>query len=244
MNRFKRKLFTLIELLVVIAIIAILASMLLPALNKARQKARTITCLANVKQLGIAVMLYFDDYDDYTPAVYTNKYGGDRWCVRFHYQDKYISAKNSFFCPSEPLSKWPSTYETDHIAYGLPKDITGYCAEGRNSEKPSIKTTRLSTVGKNRQTIILGESTVSGKPGVAQPASLFFDTSNTPAFVTSPTAAYYPVDDSRHEASSNFAFLDGHAATLKTAHIKNNRLTYYRPIQTGSVTAGFGLKND
>lgn len=103
-----KKSFTLIELLVVIAIIAILAGMLLPALNKAREKSRQIKCTSNFKQTTLGMLLYISDNDDYFPS-YTASEAGKTlaWTGRLARAGYYKSAA-SLFCPSIRNDRnWP-----------------------------------------------------------------------------------------------------------------------------------------
>jgi prepilin-type N-terminal cleavage/methylation domain-containing protein/prepilin-type processing-associated H-X9-DG protein len=110
----KDRFFTLVELLVVIAIIAILASMLLPALNTARDKAKSIKCMSNMKQSVKTLLMYTYDYDAMMPFSYVETGTSGRW---YNYYDCWEKLQNTLKCPAQEPA-WEIGYSYNvHCGY-------------------------------------------------------------------------------------------------------------------------------
>jgi prepilin-type N-terminal cleavage/methylation domain-containing protein/prepilin-type processing-associated H-X9-DG protein len=221
-RRHQRSGFTLIELLVVIAIIAILAAILFPVFARAREKARQTSCVSNVKQIGLAMLMYAGDYDETWPIAYYYDAGFTcEWAWDF-FTDYSTGAtalgvlgpytRNGQInqCPSaKSLQTWgrPATgyaYNTTYIGSGQ-MEGPGYTPEPAAS---------LGDVQSPTETVLLADSAcwVSGLAG-----NNYLRAPNDPYNWVGPNVHF------RHNGAANVAYCDGHAkAATKKENVSTN----------------------
>lgn len=205
--------FTLIELLIVISIIAIIASLLLPALNSARQKSLSASCISNQKQIGIANASYANDFNNYALPIgggYNTK--TEPTLAQICTEQKYISDRKVFFCPAGPelANNWKQEgYGRNCYIKDDPK--------GPNWS-PYLSMNRPGKFFKWNAVTFQDSFTPSNFPFLTDTAD--FDANNTAT--AQPHYFYFPNPSSskkirkvhmRHTRRSNMLTLDGHVET-------------------------------
>ncbi len=206
-----RRGFTLIELLVVIAIIAILAAILFPVFAKAREKARQASCLSNVKQIGIGLMAYLQDYDERLPMTYfyIGAAGSSDLYWPIDVLQPYIKNWQINFCPS---FKWATPYSGCRPP-GLPSPLDGSYAIVFNitSNRGGYASTSLSRcpigeIARPAETLVACDSTWP---------EIFGAWSGDPDPLVFTEVGRLPRTPDKHNDGNNYVFCDGHAKWLK-----------------------------
>ncbi|MDD7984568.1 type II secretion system protein [Lentisphaera marina] len=235
------KKFSLIELLVVVAIIAILSSLLLPSLSKARKTAKLTQCLSTVRQMTISTHMYADDNDRYYPAAYAN-YGWDDLIASYYGlawtdQEKSANGMSStnynysrLLCPSdtvasESANKFRKSYViNDYKSSGnwnvgiSGREKTGSNNPAQDRIAESIKTTSISNPSR---TIVLGEHwnkwNLAGSGGDQSHGTTGYFYRE---YIFNPgTVAADKVSNHFGKGISNFSFADGSAKKMNSYQV-------------------------
>ena len=214
----QRKSFTLIELLVVIAIIAILAGMLLPALNAARERAKTTICAGKLKDLGVTLTVYCQDWNDYVVEAERSIAGAYWfWGATLYYQN-YIGKSRMLVCPKTEKWQYAESLMGDYPVSGNPYHFR-YSTYGINVAIGSNYTASSTHTSKTLPTLKL--------PRAKRPsAKLAFSESRCRDLPADTGFGYINeigkigVIPNNHSGGANLVFLDGHLEFQKNPYTK------------------------
>jgi prepilin-type N-terminal cleavage/methylation domain-containing protein len=210
-----RRAFTLIELLVVIAIIAILAAILFPVFARAREQARKITCISNLKQLGTSVTMYAQDYDEHLPNNWAGKKDTMLWndLGGSGLMDPYLKNRKIWFCPSDaPPTYKNQTYDYSYCLYNNTDDVNKHVYPSR------MESHSLAEAAYPAQKVVFWE---------------VYAYHGNRAYV-----AYALSDKSLRGDISNMTMLDGHTKTFQSTRLNPDVVQRFNPDWTVNGIAG------
>lgn len=238
--------FTLVELLVVISIIAVLMSIMMPALGMARSQGRSTVCLSNVRRIGVAGLMYANEYGAFPPfrvgdAAYVNDYGRTkpRWQWFFDQgvgpvidpkpyagkpsfgdSDTLMMTNDYFICPSFNYPQYDKR-DIRNGSYGYNWQYLGNSRiVGRRYENFPVRTSRVANPGR---TVLVGDSRGGDVPHgkhsyTLDPPKLASEAGAT-MFGASGTPFGHSPASARHRNSANISFVDGHASSISLVEL-------------------------
>ena len=219
-GRHKRA-FTLIELLVVIAIIAILAAILFPVFARARENARRSSCQSNLKQIGLGILQYSQDYDEQMVLVYT----GDTTCSPSWGElvQPYLKSKQVFDCPSN------ATATVVACSTATARVFTDYQANGTRFGPIAANTGFGYPRPLDKASVVDGTIQSTSLASIAEPSRAIevaeYKGTGNFANINSTSSGNGMFDLTNHLGTSNYLFVDGHVKSLKpTATINGGNM--------------------
>jgi prepilin-type N-terminal cleavage/methylation domain-containing protein/prepilin-type processing-associated H-X9-DG protein len=201
--RLKPHAFTLVELLVVIAVIAILASLLLPALAAAKKRARAVQCLHNLKQIGASAHMYANDNDNIIQL--DSLIPGSGTWASILFTNINLQQREIFLCPSYK----PFTWENWLNVYGIRQNGPTNCVSG-----PNGIFMKVDCVSNPTEYLLVGDTTSQAQGGFTARQYYFFNTTSALKMI-----------HARHFGRANGLFLDGHVEPCNQPRLEGLGIT-------------------